>query len=156
MLGTQPPEAECECAKKAAKGREKELLLVDRQFQGEDSPGIFSENMVVAGVDGHRLQENTILKICPTLRSKQIVLPLPSQKEDHAKAFSDALLNLKRQCVHVQLHGKRDCAGTAEEKRGERGVFASTLDADGGIICVGDSITPITQAQLLNEKLARW
>jgi hypothetical protein len=154
----KPP---CECKKKAGKARERELLIVDQHFEGNDAPGIFSENVVVKGINVFSMSPNTILQICPTLASKPKLQPLPSEQNKHSENYCMQLAQMKRGCVHVQLHSKRDCAGTDEEKRGERGVFASTLNPLGGVICVGDTVKQVTMEEMLAPQMAmptqrRW
>jgi hypothetical protein len=143
----------CECSKKAG-ARKRELLIVDQHFEGKDAPGLFSENVVMKGVDVYKMATGTILQICPTMSSKPKMQPLPSEKGNHTAEFCQKLAHLKRGCVHVQLHSKRDCAGTDEEKRGERGIFASTLDPYGGVICVGDTVKQVTMKEMLAPQMA--
>lgn len=123
----------CGCEKKAKQGT-RELLIVDREFTSE--PGIYSENLVVKGVQVWRAPPGSILSICPSSASiAEVSKSLGSS--DHSKLFAQKMAELKRSCFNLVIHNKRDCAGTAEEARGERGVFAS-IQSSAGIMAVGD------------------
>jgi hypothetical protein len=86
-----------------------------------------------------------MLRVCPALQSGGgVKLGGGGQAVGvTSEAFSRGLASLARQCVHLQVHATRACSGTAEEQRGERGVFFSTVAGESGVIKVGDVVTVV-------------
>jgi hypothetical protein len=84
----------------------------------------FSDNMA-ALKRGTPLPSSSFPLVCP-----------PPSSPFNQRTF----LRLALGCLDFHIHNKRDCAGSDEEKRGERGVFAS-LQGPPGILSVGDVAT---------------
>ena len=100
--------------------------------------GIFSENIVVKGLQLWKAVPGSILTVCPSMSSEKTKSSLVQNlgSSDNAKIFAQAMATMKRSCIDLKIHRKRDCTGTTEEARGERGVFASIHSE--GVIAVGD------------------
>jgi hypothetical protein len=99
-----------------------------------------SENIIFSGLDLWKAEPGSVLKVCPAAGSQRALWKVDIGSTENAKKFAENMAALKRECLHFHIDNKRDCAGSDEEKRGERGVFAS-LRGGGGVLAIGDVAT---------------